>query len=330
MRILEAISLFPIKARNACHRFRREQILLYFYLTRRPIIFDLYVPKMGLFAHLSWIIAGLDWAERHNAIFYFMCTNSQYNFKNSREDWLSLVISQFPRPRARVFEISKYSEFPFSKDICHGTRAHSRALFSRHLKVNSKLESESKTWFCDVFSNRFVIGVHYRGSDKYIEADKLSFESVLTPIKRIIGILQSQGISNIGVFVATDDSCFLPFIKQQLKHVSVNAREQFCRSNNLLGVHNQGIEDGTVLAYEAMTDALLLSRTNLLVKTSSLLSGWAAILGQNMPILFLGSPYASSCYYPDSTLIHECFREGQEKDAVHAALELYPNTPNVV
>jgi hypothetical protein len=278
---------------------------------------------MGLFAHLSWILLGLDWASRHGYTLHFRCTNPQYNLPGRADDWLNQIVQQPPVAARKEFRITEYSEFPFARLSLGEGRSRVRALSQSQLQLRTELTAHCERWLAEHINNSFVIGIHYRGSDKSTEAPRLPYETAINTLNRIIALLAASGINPIKVFVATDEQDFLKAARLEIRGAQIHTVENNLRAQGSTAVHNQGSHDGHRLAHEAMIDALLLSRTNLLVKTASALSGWAALLGNEMPVLFLSQPYASTAYYPDGILVGESYAIGQEQAVVQAAVTAF-------
>jgi len=299
-----------------CSRWdRRTRAQRYLRFLRPSAAFDINVPGMGLFAHLSWILLALDWSERNGYTFHFRCTSPQYNPPGRTGDWLGSVVGQENELAGRVFTISCFEEFPFAHEILWHDRAHARALFRRHLQVRPEIVRACDSWHSGHFRSQFVIGIHYRGSDKISEAPRVPHSSVIAVVREAVEHAL-RSVDRIAVFVATDDAAFLALAKESLHGIDARAVEDVCRAEGTVGVHNSARHDGSMLARQAMADSVLLSRSHLLIKTASLLSGWSAILGDDMPVVMVSKPHKTTSYYPDNILAPEAFSPDQVKDAV--------------
>jgi hypothetical protein len=304
---------------QVCSRWdRRTRAQQYLRFLQPSAVFDINVPGMGLFAHLSWILLALDWSERHGYTFHFRCTNPQYNPPGRTGDWLSSVVGQENELAGRAFAISCFEEFPFAHEVRSHDRARARALFRRHLHVRPEIVKACDSWHSEHYRGKFVIGIHYRGSDKVIEAPRVRHSSVIAIVQEAIAHA-SRGAERVAVFVATDDADFLALAKASLHGIDVRAVEDVCRAEGAVGVHNSARHDGSKLALQAMADCVLLGRSHLLIKTASLLSGWSTILGDDMPVVMVSRPHTASSYYPDNILASEAFSPEQISDAVMQA-----------
>ncbi|ACB74735.1 conserved hypothetical protein [Opitutus terrae PB90-1] len=91
------------------------------------------------------------------------------------------------------------------------------------------------------------------------------------------------------VFVATDEANFLESLGESFCGRRVISTESE-RSRGRLALHLTG--PGSMRrAQEALMDAHLLARTQLVVKTASALSAWAGFLAPELPVLVLNDLY---------------------------------------
>jgi hypothetical protein len=299
---------------------RRRATILSQLRSRHPVTLQLHVPGMGLFAHLSWIILGLEWAERHGHKIHFSCTNAHYNQPGAQEDWLGSVVEQSTQPAGRVFLINNYFDLPFATEQLGNGRGRMHALIQERLRPRANLVAQCDRWFQSTAAGNCVIGLHYRGTDKRAEAPRLRYEAAITSTNLLVAELAKRTALPIAVFVATDEAAFLSSARQNIQGARVLAHDHFARVEGTDALHTAGSNDGPRLAREAMLDALLLSRCHVLAKTASALSGWSALLNEKIPVLFLSQPHAETAFYPDCMLAPDSFAIGQEEYAAAAAI----------
>jgi hypothetical protein len=126
--------------------------------------------------------------------------------------------------------------------------------------------------------------VHFRGSDKMLEAPPVSAETVLRVVDDEMAV---QGLDQL--FVASDEPRFVEA-----------ARAAFGDSVFSLPLEAVATADGTpphfspvageTKAREALATMLILARAKLLVKTDSLLSDWATTLASGQRVVRLIAP----------------------------------------
>ena len=133
--------------------------------------------------------------------------------------------------------------------------------------------------YCDAnFKGKRVIGVHYRGTDKKVESPRVPYNRVLKEIEKAIG-------PGDMIYVATDESGFLDFIQNHYpdQTLSIDA----IRSKSERPIHLGSGGSGYQIGLEAMLDVHLLSRCDLLIRTSSNLSLFSTYLNPDLPVIVL-------------------------------------------
>ncbi|MEY4093424.1 MAG: hypothetical protein RLZZ53_623 [Acidobacteriota bacterium] len=126
-----------------------------------------------------------------------------------------------------------------------------------------------------------VVGVHYRGTDKAIDARRVPFDEVERAVRERLPARPEQS----RVFVATDEAGFLAFMRERFPG-QILARQMFRSVDgspidvvNADGNHQKGLD--------AVVDCLLLSRAHTLVRTASNLGLFATFFNPGMPVTLL-------------------------------------------
>lgn len=126
--------------------------------------------------------------------------------------------------------------------------------------------------------DRPSVGVHYRGTDKF------EMESLPVPYAEVVEAAERAAAREKSIYLATDDLNFFEFARARVPP----ARLKFLRKP---AGQSHYFETGTFeKGLEALTDAWLLSRCSLLVKTPSLLSAWSVIFNPSLPLVLVGAP----------------------------------------
>jgi hypothetical protein len=133
------------------------------------------------------------------------------------------------------------------------------------------------------FKKKFVIGIHYRGTDKYREAPLIPYEKVAEIVKNYG---TDNHIEDYLIFVATDEQNFLNHMQKAFPGKVICL--QCFRSSDGSPIHlvkpspySQG--------KEALIDCLLLSKCNVLLRTSSNLGAWSAFFNPELPVIILSA-----------------------------------------
>jgi hypothetical protein len=156
-------------------------------------------------------------------------------------------------------------------------------LIKKYISPNRHIKNKVKAYLTTHFKKNYIIGVHYRGTDKFInEAPFVPYEDVAKEIDDLIKIkkLDPQ------IFVATDEQSFLDFMISRFPG-KIIYYEEGGRSIDGCPVHYHGFETPYKNGEDAVMDCLLLSKCNYLFKTSSNLSLCAAYFNPKMPMVHL-------------------------------------------
>ncbi|MDQ2659031.1 MAG: hypothetical protein M3Y03_01280, partial [Verrucomicrobiota bacterium] len=130
-----------------------------------------------------------------------------------------------------------------------------------------------------------TIGVHYRGTDKFLcESLPVTHPEVFDAIERTAGW-------KTPIFLATDDRDFFQFMAERVPPSLL----RYQREPDGPSHYEQAatFEKGM----EALTDAWLLSKCSVVIKTSSLLSAWSVIFNPDLPVVLVGGPKKNA--YPE-------------------------------
>jgi hypothetical protein len=175
-----------------------------------------------------------------------------------------------------------YSEnyvYPYALPEFYLSRKSVFELIQKYIKIKPHLLQKIDSFVEREFTAPLMFGVHYRGTDKSIEAARVSYQQVLDTVYREIQRYSSQDYK---MFVATDEHAFLEYMQQQFPH-------RICYQQAMRSVDNKPLHLSENHPYrqgeEALIDCLLLSRCDCLIRTSSNLSLWSSFFNPNMPVI---------------------------------------------
>jgi len=161
----------------------------------------------------------------------------------------------------------------------------SAAFFRQYYRLRPEFAMEADNFAQRHFIPGRTLGVHYRGTDKATEASEISFEYTLQCIKQC----RRQNPALDTVFVATDTTEYLEFLRRELQDVRLVVRDEI-RSPNDKPVHLSGLGTPYQNGRDALLSSLLLSRCDVLLKTMSNLSGWAKVFNPELPVHIMNRP----------------------------------------
>jgi Nodulation protein Z (NodZ) len=256
---------------------------------------------VGLGAKLEWCLEILAYCEENRVAPRF-----RFSYPDAREpvDHFGRLFSirgSEERP-TRFVRIGTILELDLGKnydDVLTIDLAHH--LISKYLVVKENVLSEVDEFCRRHFAGRSILGVHYRGTDKVRESPAVPFERVTRNIDRYL----KQCPATDAIFVATDDGNFLDYLRTASPAREVMWRDDSFRSRDGSSIHESPSRDKYDINRDAIVNCLILSRCEALLKTASILSGWAKLFNPRLPVVMLNRPPDEHLWFPERVLVGE-------------------------
>jgi nodulation protein Z len=245
----------------------------------------------GFFSVFNTVIGALDFVEKNGAgmkidfgtkgLYYDIFKGPnwwEYYFEPINFGSHGALIKKFSAyQKGSLFSVTAQFKMPKK-------RAHE--LIQKYVKIKSCVQEKIDAFVARNFKDHYVIGVHYRGTDKWAEAPKVSYEEVYN---MMVSSIKRQQQLPIKIFIATDDALFLAYIEQQFPHL-VCALDAI-RSTDGKSVHIHEKMANYKKGEDALIDCILLSKCDLLIKTASNLSDVSTQFNPNIPVIHLNKSY---------------------------------------
>lgn len=246
----------------------------------------------GFFSIFNTVVGALDFIDRHDAhMIIDFGTEGFYYDPSVGPNWWSYY---FEPICSNISEQSIYKVFKqyqtntiFSltgQFILSRERAH--YLINKYVHIKPHITAIIDRFVQDYFVGNYVIGIHYRGTDKVREASVVSYEhmrdQVLSIMERVIG-------KPVSIFVATDDAQFLIYMQQEFEY-NVCALDAL-RSSDNKPVHTQTNVSNYKKGEDALVDCILLSKTDFLIKMASNLSDVSLQFNPQLPFIQVNTGY---------------------------------------
>ncbi len=187
-------------------------------------------------------------------------------------------------------EVKRFSEAEIGERACHTeynlSRERVHELIEKYIKVKKNILTKVDDFVDKYFDGRYVIGIHYRGTDKRNEAPRIPYATVDHWVRECLQ--EGKGKKPI-FFVATDEQEFLDHMIEKFPDRVVYTNSE--RSRNGQPVHLFGNGSPYEKGEQAIVDALLLSKCKVLIRTSSNLSLWSTYFNPNLEVILLNSKY---------------------------------------
>jgi hypothetical protein len=152
----------------------------------------------------------------------------------------------------------------------------------KYFRIRPEIQKKIDDYVESRFSKDHIIAIHYRGTDKGCEAVPVPHAEVIETTKNYIS--QNQ-LTNYKIFIATDE--------QEMVSTLLDA----FGTDHVIGYSTQRSQNGAPLHFgnsdpsghgeEALIDAVLLSKGDILIRTSSNLSRWSTYLNPTLPVIEL-------------------------------------------
>ncbi len=165
------------------------------------------------------------------------------------------------------------------------SRAEAHRLIGKYIKLHAHVEEKINKFVKKQFRG-YTIGIHYRGTDKISEAPRMPYEYVDAKLQET---MQRLGHQRYTIFVATDEGDFI-------RYMLTRYGDKICFLHQALrSFDGQPLHVTTSQKYkhgeDAVLDCLLLSKTDLLIRTSSNLSKCSTYFNPHLEVIELNQRY---------------------------------------
>ncbi len=231
--------------------------------------------KAGLFSLIFQVLATAMICERKklNLVIDFVNSSYSQNAHQGNTNWWSCIfksceIINNPNRGEKRLLASNIQQMHKLADIGGGLPRYFGWRTLRRFELQDHISSFISTTVIKDFKGKNVLGVHYRGTDKvsgdYRETSRVPYENMMNVIDKYI-------YGRDKLFIATDEEGFLESAIS--KYGDMVLFQEATRSKTNESVHMSNMNDnGQKIAREAVIDSVLLSKTNMLLRTKSNLS----------------------------------------------------------
>lgn len=199
------------------------------------------------------------------------------------KNWWNYYCQPIKLGSSRKAKIKHYGGDECGERAWHTEKSLSRErvfeLVEKYIKFSKFITNKVDKFVEKHFEGKYVIGVHYRGTDKKAEAPRVPYDGVIYLIQKRIKDIK---VKNYKIFVATDEEDFLEHIKLAfpLRVAYIPAK----RSKDGNPIHFDCSSHNYEKGEQAIMDTLLLSKTHYLIRTSSNLSLWSTYLNPSLEV----------------------------------------------
>lgn len=165
-------------------------------------------------------------------------------------------------------------------------------LIDRHVRARPHIRERVEAYARAHFAGFQLIGIHYRGTDKWVEARRVPYEEVCTAVRAALGGMDPE---RWRLFAASDEQAFVDCMEKAFPgRVLSWPTRRAPEGNHLDSVAiDFRMEDNYRKGADAVIDCLLLSRCDRLIRTISSLGLCAGYFNPAMPVTVLNRYHAA-------------------------------------
>jgi hypothetical protein len=285
---------------------------------KAQIEFVIKIHNVGMFASFNWILfVGLYCEKFHINNFLISYPDKIYRNSFSRNsNWIEGILiprnSERPRKRKVRISISSIRSLPgIRTETLNLDLIKANQIFYSLFDISEKVLQSVSDFMKREITNSYL-AIHLRGTDKQKEAELVPVSKYVETLANLIDRSQKNVID---VFVASDEKGLIEEISieinRQFPNCKVLSQKGILRSLDGKPIHlggNASTRTDHDIAIEALTEALILSKSSILIRNASFLSGWASIFNPNLNVVMLNAPDESKNWFPDSFIRLNQFR----------------------
>lgn len=153
-------------------------------------------------------------------------------------------------------------------------------LFNIYAILLPHITEKIETFYTNQMRGWYIIGVHYRGTDKIKEAPRLSYEAFASKIEAALLLHPNE---NVRIFVATDETDFIDYLRE--RQFNLCYVEEMLRSKDKATPVHINSTDPYKAGEDALVDCFLLSKCDLFIRSDSNMSTWVTFLNPTIPAI---------------------------------------------
>ena len=154
-------------------------------------------------------------------------------------------------------------------------------IVQKYIKIKNNVKNKVDDFVLENFTGKYVISLHYRGTDKCIEVNPVPYDKI---VEKVNNYIKENELKNYKIFVASDEQKFIDFMRNLFSDSLITYDAH--RSLDGSPLHYQ-TTDKFQIGEEALIDCLLLSKGNVLIRTSSNLSLWSTYFNPFIQVIQL-------------------------------------------
>lgn len=257
----------------------------------REILIDspTYVGGGGFFHNFNVILGYLDLLDRYPNISLTIDMRDQglYYEPSRGENWWSYYFDTLQYPnrlnstRKPILKRIGDHEKGAIGNAAHYffTRKYAHSLIEKYIKIKQDVLDEVEGFAVKNLKGKTVIGIHYRGTDKHLEASYVDYSMLISALEKEVKALED---ADFVIFLATDE----PIVLERLS-ASYRDKLVFTNAERMEMPVHYASQRCYQKGRDALVDMLLLAKSNLIIRTNSNLSAVSCFFNPDMRVVNL-------------------------------------------
>jgi len=261
---------------------------------------DMNTDAMGLGARIINMLEILLYCDTKG---YIPLIKFNYKEKNNTNDYFGELFyykkeEAIPHSKIKYTSINDTSDLVWKNYDKRLRLNMAKELFDKQLGFNQIIIEEVNAFTEQYFTGKQVLGIHYRGTDKTVEASEVTYENLLNNVRNI---LADNPVLNL-LFISSDDAQVIHYLINSDLSIPVICREDAIRSETNEPIHLKQDNSKITINRDAIVNCLILSRCTYLLKTASLLSDCSIIFNPDLRVSVINAPYSHATWWPTSEI----------------------------
>jgi hypothetical protein len=246
----------------------------------------------GLFSEVAAVVGCLAHYEARPELYSGLLVDFQdhglYYDAGAGPNWWEYYFERVEIPSARDARrrvVPTWQHDDFAETVEGDMPRHVAAgIVARHVRIKESVRSQADRYWLEQAGGAHVIGVHYRGTDKWEGAPPVPYEAMEAAVR---ASAPAAGSAPWKVFVATDEQAFLDYmVSAHPGRVLFRPMRRSVDGSPIHKSHGDGFRKGE----DAVLDCLLLARCEQLIRTDSDLSLFSTFFSPTLPVTLLSTP----------------------------------------
>ncbi len=260
--------------------------------------------RAGFFANLSAYVCLLKLLDERGHVARIELNGATYSADGS--NWLAhfftLATPQtepVPHHRPRIFRVRSFECLGLARVGERLSLAEARSLFNSAVTVREEISTQvDDLFYAHSLDPGTTLGVHYRGTDKSFEAERVPYSTVLAEVHSYVDAHPEVS----AILVASDETSFVGYLTSAISTIPVVSPPYAAVGDAHTAPHFMPGLNKVTMGREALVTCLSLARCATILRTSSYLSAWTTVFNPMITTRTINKPF-DSLTFPEAEVL---------------------------